>query len=295
MKILKEKWHTHLDITTVCCNSCMYCSRYMRHTPNKDRGHMSLEYFEKALDTLLDWPNRIGLMGGEPTLHPDFARICEIMRDPKRNHPNYHRLMNRYSLFTTGGPSYEKLREVIGWTFHYVEVFEHNPDQTAICMHQPTTLAIQDVIEDANLREELINDCWVDKTWCATINEYGAYFCEVAAAIDRVTNKGGRAFALTNDWWMRTPDDADYKKQLELCQLCGMPVPVEREVLATGKERISEGLFNILKECGSPGLTEEKCIVIKDKFTKEDIERNRIGWHPGQFRQDIYPEGGGGF
>ena len=273
----------------------MYCSRYMRHTPKIGRKHMSLDYFEKALDTLLDWPNRIGLMGGEPTLHPDFARICEIMRDPKRNHPNYPRLMDRYSFFTTGGPAYEKHKEVISWTFHYVEVFEHNEDQTAICMHQPTTMAIQDVIEDADLREELINDCWVDKTWCATINEHGGYFCEVAAAIDRITNGGNRAFPLTNDWWMRTTDDADYKKQLELCQLCGMPVPVEREVLATGKERISEGLFNILKACDSPGLTEDKCIIIKDKFTREDIERNRIGWHPGQFRQDIYPEGGGGY
>jgi hypothetical protein len=94
---------------------------------------------------------------------------------------------------------------------------------------------------------------------------------------------------------MRTPDDKDYKKQLELCQMCGMPIPVEREVLATGKERISEGLYSILKAHNSPGLSEDKCIIIRDKLTKEDIERNRVDWHPGQFRQDIYPNGGGGF
>jgi len=56
---------------------------------------------------------------------------------------------------------------------------------------------------------------------------------------------------------------------------------------ATGKERISEGLYNLLRSCGSPGLSEDKCIIIKDKFSREDVERNKIGWYPGQFRQDI--------
>jgi hypothetical protein len=264
----------------------------MRHTPTKERKHMPIEYIEKALDSLEFWPNRIGLMGGEPTLHPQFDEICKMLQ--VRGHKNYLRNMDRYSLFTAGGVGYEKHKEIIGNTFHYVEVFEHSPEQSAVCKHQPTTIAIQDVIEDVSLQKELIEDCWVDKTWCATINENGAYFCEVAAALDRITH-GNRGFALTKDWWERTPDDADYKKQIELCSLCGMPIPFERLPLASGKELISEGLFKILKENNSPGLTEEKCILFKGKLTKEEIEKNRIDWHPGQFRQDIYPNGGGGF
>jgi hypothetical protein len=38
---------------------------------------MSLDYVEKCLDSLEGWPNRVGIMGGEPLLHPEFPEICK--------------------------------------------------------------------------------------------------------------------------------------------------------------------------------------------------------------------------
>ena len=39
---------------------------------------MDLDYVEKAIDSLEGFEGNIGMMGGEPTLHPKFDDICKI-------------------------------------------------------------------------------------------------------------------------------------------------------------------------------------------------------------------------
>lgn len=287
MNEMINKWHGHIDITTICEGSCLYCSRFMRHTKKEDREHMPLDFFKKALDSYDEWPNRVGLMGGEPTLHPQFPEICEYMRGKK--HPKFaDDIRKRYSLFTSGGPMYEKYRDMIAGTFHYCEVFEHTDEQKQICKHQPLTLAIDDMVKDAQLKDRLINNCWIDHTWCVTITTRGAYFCEVAAAIDRVIGGPG-GWPIEPGWWKRKLDDPEYLDQVNrLCGLCGAPVPVIRETLASKKERISRSLYERMKASGASRLSENDCIVVDEPFSTETILEVEKRWAPGDFRQDKY-------
>ena len=39
---------------------------------------MNLKYIEKAIDSLEGFPGRIGMMGGEPAMHPQFLEIIKI-------------------------------------------------------------------------------------------------------------------------------------------------------------------------------------------------------------------------
>ena len=76
MKPIKEAWFCNIDITSKCFMTCLYCSRYTKHLRDDQKYDMTLEVFEKTLDTLKNWPNRIGIIGGEPIMHDQFEEIC---------------------------------------------------------------------------------------------------------------------------------------------------------------------------------------------------------------------------
>jgi len=179
MKSIQDKWVCHIEITNHCYGSCLYCSRYNKHIKLNQRYHMSLKYMEKALDSLKDFPGKIGFMGGEPLLHPEFEECCELARSkfPK----------DKLGLWTSGGKNYNKLKPAIDKTFGFVAHNEHNSNQQEVCRHQPITLAIQDLVPDKKLRDKLISDCWVNDIWAASINIKGGFFCEVAAALSILT------------------------------------------------------------------------------------------------------------
>jgi len=42
---------------------------------------MTLDFFKEAIESLEGFPGRIGMMGGEPTLHPQFVDLLGIMRE----------------------------------------------------------------------------------------------------------------------------------------------------------------------------------------------------------------------
>ena len=81
MKPIQQAWNMQIDITNICGLDCIYCTRYNKHLRNNQRYNMELDYFEKVLQSLEEWPNIIGIIGGEPLLHPKFEEICEIFNE----------------------------------------------------------------------------------------------------------------------------------------------------------------------------------------------------------------------
>jgi len=288
MNPLSQSWHIHIDVTQYCPDDCIYCSRYMRHQRPDHKYHMSLEMFEKALWSLREFPNRIGLMGGEPTIHPQFEQICEILQgEPVLPEHGQYKGYLRYSLFTEGGARYRKFKEsgLLDRTFQYIAVFEHTAEQKAVCKHQPTTLAIGDMVKDKELKDRLIDDCWAQKTWCPNITPKGAFFCELASGIDRIIDGPG-GWPIEKFWWDKTPEQ--YQDQVDrYCDLCGFPVPVVRETMAAKKERVSSGLLKIMRERNLPRLGENDIIEITEPFTNEEISEAAKTWNPGKFRDDL--------
>lgn len=277
MKPIQEAWFCQIDVTNVCNKNCLYCSRYNRHIRTDQRFFMDLDFFEKALDSLVGWPTRIGIIGGEPTLHPQFKEMCLILQ---KKYPK-----EKLGLWTTGGIKYEEYKELITQTFGFLAYNEHNDYQQSTCRHQPITLAIKDVVKDKKYREQLINDCWVQKTWCPTISPKGAFFCEVAYAIDSILDGPG-GYPVEKDWWKKEPKD--FQDQVErYCKYCGMAIPIKREYIRNKKEKFSLSNLKLFKKHKLLGLSENDIEIYDKKLTIKEMEKTKVTWDPGNYRGDI--------
>ena len=266
-----------IDITNHCFMSCLYCSRYNRHIRPDQRRHMTVEQFKTALDTLRIWPGKIGIIGGEPLLHPDFEEMCSLLR------ARFNR--NKLGLWTSGGKNFQTHLEMIDLTFGFIAYNEHNKEQLEKCKHQPLTVAISEVVPDEQLRNKLIDACWVQNTWCATINHFGAYFCEVAGAQDALLNEGINAWPVEHGWWKKAP--VQFQDQVKaLCNNCGMAIPMERELIKTKTEKFSPLLLEQFRKKGLSKVAESDVEVFDHQFTKEEIIENSRMWTPGNYRGD---------
>jgi len=114
-------------------------------------------------------------------------------------------------------------------------------------------------------------------------NPKGAFFCEVAAALDVVLDGPG-GYPLEPDWWQREPED--FRDQVErYCRHCGMAVPIEREPITTEHEKISVSNMFLFQSHNLRGV--EDMEVFYDTLTIEEMEAIRPTWDPGNYRGDI--------
>ena len=277
MRPIWEAWFCHIEVTNVCGRGCLYCSRYDRHIRKDQRFFMDLKMIENALDSLEGWPHRIGIIGGEPTFHPRFEEICRLLQS------RYGK--GRYGLWTTGGKRYEKYKKLINETFGMLAYNEHNPEQEKTCRHQPLTIAIQDAVEDPEYRKKLIDECWVQRMWCPSIGPKGAFFCEVAYALDTILDGPG-GYPVKPNWWKKTPEQ--FKDQVEqYCKYCGMPVPIERELIKNKRERITPKLYSIFRQHNLARLSKGDIILFNRKLMISEMDETKKTWDPSNYREDI--------
>ena len=78
MRPLSEMTIIQIEVTNACWLKCSNCTRHVGH--HRDPFFMELDFIEKAIDSLEGFEGNIGIMGGEPTLHPKFNEICEIVK-----------------------------------------------------------------------------------------------------------------------------------------------------------------------------------------------------------------------
>jgi len=277
MKPIYNAWLCQIDITNVCSQRCAYCTRYIRHIRKDQKFNMSIDMFKKALLSLKEWPKRIGIIGGEPTLHPQFEEICKAIGEsdlPKE----------KFGLFTSGGKNFKKYKELIKKNFSFIAYNEHNEYQKKTCFHQPLTIAIDDVVEDKEYKEKLIDNCWVQKFWCPTIIPKGAFFCEVAGALDIILDGPG-GYPIEPNWWRKKPED--FQDQVRrYCGHCGAPVPIDRELLSIKKERFSSGLLKLFKEHNLPSLSDRDITLFDKKLTIQEMEKTKLIWDPANYKGD---------
>ncbi len=68
--------HAELDLTSTCNMSCVWCKELDRKYSKSRAGNMPLRIVEQAAEIV----KAISLKGGgEPTLHPEFGGICELI------------------------------------------------------------------------------------------------------------------------------------------------------------------------------------------------------------------------
>ena len=75
MRSPKDMGIIEIDITNACVHACANCTRFCGH--HKKPFYMDFETFKKAVDSLKDYKGMIGIIGGEPTIHPEFERFVD--------------------------------------------------------------------------------------------------------------------------------------------------------------------------------------------------------------------------
>lgn len=228
---------------------------------------MQLGEIENALKSLEGWPGVVGCMGGEPTIHPDFEEICRLYQ---RYFPR-----DKCGLWTSGGPAFEKHRDLIARTFR---VLLYN-DHSEVGKHQPWMIAIDEVIDDMVLKEKLIDECWIQKLWSPAINPNGAFFCEIAAVFDLLFGLGG-GYQIERGWWRR--DVQDFMDQRSLyCGLCSMAIPYGDIPNDSHLECVSSGNAQWLRQINSPWA--DRLQVVDEKLTLDDIKGNLKDYAPWEY------------
>ena len=261
-----------IEVTNACVRQCSNCTRFCGHT--KEPFWMTLDQFKEAVDSLEDFPGRIGVMGGEPLLHPQFEAMADYLHS--RREPF------RCGLWSTFPKGKEHYRELIVRTFSSVLLNDHSKPGI---LHTPLLVAAEEM-EDLGEKEmwSLIDRCWVQTTWSASITPKGAFFCEVAGAMAQLF--GGEGWVIERNWWQRGVDE--FKEQKEKwCRRCGGAIPLWRRESVDGKDDISSGNLKLLQEIGSPkvkrgayevytrGLVDDK----REMFGFSDLAyRRQVAW-----------------
>jgi hypothetical protein len=205
LKPIAQKEAIQLEITNACIYRCSNCTRLIGH--HQTPYMMDLDYFKTAVDNIAGTPTLIGIMGGEPLLHPRFSEICKYLQ--QKSPPE------KLGLWSTLDKRFKKYAGLIADTFG--AVLSNNHTNKHIC-HAPILVGSKNILGQHHL--DAVKSCWIQNSWSASINPQGAYFCEVAAAIDLLL-KTGTAFDIRAPWWRKKPHG--YLKQVKaLCSKCGI-------------------------------------------------------------------------
>ena len=216
-----------LELLNTCRNSCSNCTRFAGH---RKPYVMDFEFFKRAVDSMVDFPKMVGFQGGDPLLHPDFERMCEYAAS--KIPPD------RLGLWTTFPKGKEHYREVICRTFKHVFLNDHT---RADIYHHPVLVGIEEQVKDPNVMWAMIDKCWAQESWSASIYPSGAWFCEIAGSMsmlfaEECKEKDWAGWEVEPGWWWRIP--ADFAEQMQMfCTRCGFPAKLRRRSSQRGDRR----------------------------------------------------------
>jgi hypothetical protein len=254
-----------IEITNACPRKCSNCTRFCGH--HEEPFYMDFDTFKRAVDSLKGFRGIVGIMGGEPTIHPEFERFIEYYRanvgydelttvayEPSSDFMR-HILANDYhvdysnhrGLWTSVTPRYYQHFELIQDTFGYQLLNDHsNPSMHQTLMVTRKELGVPDD-EWVKMRDR----CWIQNLWSASITPKGAFFCEMAAAMD-ATLGGPGGWPIEPGWWKRKP--AEFKEQLDFCEMCSACLPMPSRNANDETDDVSPVWEQKLKEINSPKL-----------------------------------------
>lgn len=260
-----------IEITNRCFMGCSNCTRLVAHQAKP--FEMDRPTFDAAVRSVADHPGMIGIMGGEPTLHSDFeylvrhyaatidpGRKYRLLREPVADLATYRNrhcgsLHHKRGLWSATGPRFLQHLELISETFGYWCLNDHSHAGK----HQALLVARNDLGIGQQRWEYLRDRCWLQRTWSSSITPAGAYFCEVAAAIDWTLFGGRLGWPIKPGWWKRKP--ADFGEQLSLCEYCAAPLEMPARLPAEEKDDVSPTVARLLLAAGSPRVAKRAVFV----------------------------------
>lgn len=263
-----------IEITNACHLRCANCTRFVGH--HRKPFFMDLDTVAKDIESLKEFPGNIGMMGGEPPVHPQFAEICKL----------YQKMIpdKRRRQLWTAGYKWDEYKEIIDETFDPDLIIYNDHPYDADGCHQPLLLAAEDVLDDRELMWRLIGSCWVQWRWSPSITPKGGFFCEVAAALDMLFDGPG-GYPIEKGWWNKTPAEFD-DQVMRYCPMCSAAIPMHRPDNKEKFDLVSKSNAARLEKVGSPKYKKGKVKIIDKKFTEEEIKKVVAeGWYPWQHRK----------
>ena len=294
MKPIRENVVIQIEITNACHLSCANCSRLVGH--HRKPFFMSLDQVRQAIASLDGFPGRIGCMGGEPAIHPEFLAILAIYREMIPD--------KRRREFWTAGYRWDEYLPAIRETFDEDLIHYNDHSKPEEGWHQPLLISIDEVVPDKTVMWRLINNCWVQRRWSASITPKGAFFCEVAAALSHALD-GPEGWAVAPGWW-ETPE-AVWGQQKQMCLRCSAALPMmERPNNHEPRDKVSAGNLAMLEARQSPKVREGRVELVSAEHATEYLatadpvpgERGYLAshpdWQPSQFRTKVWHAPGEG-
>ena len=266
MRNIRDMWTIQIDITNVCNKTCSNCTRFCGHYTKDRLYNLDLNYIEDIIISLKDYNGCVGLIGGEPTLHPNFLEICEMLKkyrpdDQKRglwtNDINSSNLTNYFNQ-------------------NLIIINPHNNDS----LHTPLLVSSEHIKNRYNVSQEimdkLIDECWIQNLWSATVNKKGAYFCEVAGMLAYLLDgPDGLNIYEHPDWWKYDLDM--FKYQIDwACKRCGGAMPLKSKSSTITEDDISEDMLEKLKQINSPKIKNNKYFIYNDGLDMENEKRHYL-------------------
>ncbi len=196
-----------IELTWACNLSCLNCNRSVRQAPTGE--HMTVAQIDRFLEESRERGNqwrKVRLLGGEPSLHPDFLAIVDRL-DAARGDGTVGEIQ-----VSTNGHG-ERVRAAIARVRDRVTV-DNSAKESDVQPHfGDFNVAPRDL--PGFRRSAYRNGCWVIEGCGMGLTPYGFYPCAVAGGIDRVLGLGLGRLTLPFE-------EDDMEEDLEaLCAWCG--------------------------------------------------------------------------
>jgi nucleoside-diphosphate-sugar epimerase/uncharacterized radical SAM superfamily Fe-S cluster-containing enzyme len=203
-----------IDITYECNLKCIACNRSCAQLPTDEKMDFSdvKKFIIDSIRLNKRW-ELINILGGEPTLHPEFEQIIKHIAEE---------YISQYSpktiLQITSNGFTVQTRDILEKVKNYDNViidyksFKNNNQAEYFSPFNDAP------IDDEKFNNaDYIKGCWVTSYCGIGLNRYGYYACSICGGIDRVinNNRGG----------IRNLDEINiygFQKQLsQFCRFCG--------------------------------------------------------------------------
>jgi len=206
-QFVRSRNRIEIDLTYKCNLRCTSCNRSVSQAPENLRMSRAMiqDFIHESMLRGKQW-RKIRLLGGEPTLHPEFLPILNDLLQYKNRHPDCI-----IEVVTNG---YGKAVNAMLQMIPAGVVVENSAKESSLqASFSPFNLA---PVDDNTFRNaDYRNGCEVMKACGMALTPLGYYPCAVAGGIDRVEgNRLGRA---------HLPRDEDDMTSMaeRLCRLCG--------------------------------------------------------------------------
>lgn len=258
-------WHLYqktvnIVVTNICNLSCGGCHQHCGKIPKDKLFFIELDELKEVVDKLTGkdkfhqrpW---IGIFGGEPTLHPKFNQMIDLL-------VSYKAKIN-FVVFSNGRDlNKTKNKENI----HFKIDFKNDSNRK----FEPTLVASKDYYPDKKkdwfFDNLVVPNCYMYNNCFSCIYNKMAYTCEAMASLDHLqSKKRGWTFVGGEDPFVRTLDEIK-QQAANFCYRCGWCIP--DSISSKHKQKIGDaGLVsqtnNDLKLIGKI----QKINVTKDKKT----------------------------